>query len=74
MASAKEAPRKAEAMGEMKYMVVREEPRTNSPAVMGSQFTMSVEAALEDWLNSNMKLYIMDRKVMKEGRKIVTWV
>jgi len=35
---------------------------------------MSVEAALEDWLSSNMKLYIMDKKARKEGRKIVDWV
>ena len=70
MASPSEAPKINESMGDMKYMMHRADPSTYSVAPMGSQFIMSVEAAEEDWLNSNMRLNMMERKTVNDGIKI----
>ena len=70
MASPSETPKINESRGDVKYMMHRADPSTYSVAPMGSQFIMSVEAAEEDWLNSNMRLNMMERKTVNDGIKI----
>jgi len=69
-ASPRETPRINESMGDVKYMVHRADPSTYSVAPMGSQLIMSVEAAEEDWLNSNMRLNMMESRTMNDGKKV----
>jgi len=50
--------------------VHRADPSTYSVVPMGSQLIMSVEAAEEYWLNSDMRLNMMASRTAKDGRKI----
>ena len=74
MASPRETPRINESMGDVKYIVHRADPSTYSVAPMGSQLIMSVEAAEEDWLNSNMRLNMMESRTVNDGKKIKSCV
>ena len=70
IASPRETPKINESIGDVKYMVHRADPSTYSVAPIGSQLIMSVEAAEEDWLNSNMRLNMMESRTVKDGKKI----